>query len=673
MSTKTTASQLIYLIVFACSVCANLEDWCKQTKGNKHKLDLPNLYKLGVEGGKGKNGTVKYVNPDSQQWPQGLIIKEITPRDQKKKLHFVETEIAALKAMEKYDNTPHFVACSTAESDSGDIFYIAMTFVSGVNLSDPKFLKKVFKEGPQAMDKWMQIFRAIQNLYENDYVHGDISLENVRYNDDNNKMYLIDFDAAEPINQTPVERIGSQGYMSPKKILMYKTDIMDDVFAWVVTIAMGHASANKEERSSSGVKCNYKFGQKKLFSTYDPEQNELIELPDRCFSMMRRLDCKNVIVKNMKRVFRLAGYGTYTPKKGSHYENLTSLFVDIIKNDNPNLTFKFVTQELKILTAKYGGFVAEITKSYDNQQKNGSNLQIRKDKSSRSSKSLFNRVSHESSDLFDGMFTRFTTEVDEEDIPKFDSRFNIEEFAKELDDEDLESTASFESHSHSSEYSLTYSESQPVETQRTIETINFIVEEDEPEHQNEKELPAKLHNNLFAETNDQKLEKPGKKNPLFIVRRKREQDKSLPSILPYKPKTERDFRLPLSAIKVRHSPDVKANRVQEKEMESNLELPEIHSKYRKQIAHSLYKEPCPQKRTSANKDTPSRLVLPLIEGTPKKAQASGIKPEGRNPIDFANKVFIARGMPNSSPFKNKNLVIKDPLAIKNLKAPFKII
>jgi serine/threonine protein kinase len=301
--------------------------------------DLPALYHSAGESpiGRGSFGEVRKVTHPALAEP--IVVKMIIfSRFDENQKAYLDNELSAIAAMGKYNHSPGFIGCSYVENKGEIEFYVAMELVTGVMLKSPKFLRDHVHSAEQDMPKWLQIFWAIEAMRSEGIVHGDIKLDNVMFDKRTNKMYLIDFGAAEAINMKPVMTIGTPYYMSPAKLNGDATDIMDDVYALVVTMAVAYAAREHFDQEVAFIR---------LFSNIDRFTGVATPLGISCFAGIRSKKCQKAIVRNIKREFELAKFGTYTESPGKeHYENLTSLFVDIARADSQRPTFETVKRTL---------------------------------------------------------------------------------------------------------------------------------------------------------------------------------------------------------------------------------------------------------------------------------------------------------------------------------------
>lgn len=306
-------------------------------------------------------GMAKLENEDKEKLSASeiLFIKKFTlpPIANDDKMIVLDNEIAAMLHMKKSRVIPRFVACVKQDESGGytedPVFYIGMEAIRGYALNDPVFLKKVVQKGVGAMTYWLKVLEAIKELHKNGIVHGDIKLDNLMFDETLNRFRLIDMGCAEAESVEPGVPCGTPFYMSPAKMAVYPADPIDDIYAWVILIFMGHASTPNMMNKSSGDNCSVENSELQLSSKYDHKDEVIVPISNSCFMTVRTQKCKEWIVKNVMRVFRLAGFGRYTPSSSARdYENFTSLFVDIIRFDKETLSYDVILEELQRLVTQ---------------------------------------------------------------------------------------------------------------------------------------------------------------------------------------------------------------------------------------------------------------------------------------------------------------------------------
>lgn len=364
----------------------SLEQECREPDSADAKLNLPILFEGAKSIGKGTYGITAKVEVVLEEVKRTILIKKITIEENDTiSLDLLENEISAMKAIELFKVSPTFISCSKKNAKSGKVnYYLAMDYIDGVTLQHPCFLQEVVKEGPKAMVKWMQVFRAIEYMSSLRMIHNDIKLDNLIYDFKAKKIYLIDFGTADGLGVITTQTKGTSYYLSQSKIEEKPLNVMDDVYAWILTVASAHASSLKDDEfenlgvtnefncyknfqnfegeESKEVKLlqrlySFSNSKKKLFKQYDDKENKLVDISPSCFDMFRTPQCKAALVKNVKRVFRKAHFGEYQKPEAGNYINLTSLFADVISNDEPLLTFQFFKQQLESLLFKTQGII----------------------------------------------------------------------------------------------------------------------------------------------------------------------------------------------------------------------------------------------------------------------------------------------------------------------------
>ena len=114
--------------------------------------------------------------------------------------------------------------------------YMAMEYVEGANLKlmycdhDPVLLENV---GNIIID----MAKGLENVHESGFMHLDFKPENVLISRNAN-VYLVDFDLALPIPESPkklAKNPGTPSYMAPEQLLREPVDQRADIFAFGVT------------------------------------------------------------------------------------------------------------------------------------------------------------------------------------------------------------------------------------------------------------------------------------------------------------------------------------------------------------------------------------------------------------------------------------------------------
>lgn len=314
------------------------KEWCKspETTADWWK-SLMNILMIKETVGAGNNGQAYLIDKIQgmpSELPPTMLIKMMNMKSDALKQALFDNELSAMKAIEPYGVSPKFHKCYAVKDDKEEehMDYLIMDYINGKPLNDSEFLEHVVAQEVQAMSLWMQLFRAIQALRKEDIVHGDIKLDNVMAHNNFKLLQLIDFGCAGKQGNERMGFSGSPYYISPAKLQGKPVDIMDDIYAGVITILMAHASSPLEDEESDKT-FSQENSTKRLF--YHEQGGKYIPIGKMCFLAKRTEDCQKKIVENAKTVLEKAGYGKYEKSDGKSYPNFTSLFIDIISFKNP--------------------------------------------------------------------------------------------------------------------------------------------------------------------------------------------------------------------------------------------------------------------------------------------------------------------------------------------------
>ncbi len=327
----------------------------------------------------GMNGETFVVETNDFKY----LIKKMNMEDDILKQAYLENELSAMEVLGPSEVAPKIMACFTEVKEMNQItnIYLAMDYYEGPAISNEDFLKKVVDLKVQAMSLWLQLIDAIDIMAVNKIVHSDLKLDNIivipeknispkkinsqtspsidkaKYSKEdftvNSQLKLIDFGCASERGRERSGMLGTPYFISPNKMGSVTVDIMEDVYAWVITIMMAHAS-EKEKDNDSNVKFDQEFSAKKLFYWKGADDQEPRHIVKRCFLIHRTEICQKQITENAKVVLKDAGYGEYKPRQqGQDYETFTSLFIDILEYESPVTSLDVVIKQLQILVTKH--------------------------------------------------------------------------------------------------------------------------------------------------------------------------------------------------------------------------------------------------------------------------------------------------------------------------------
>jgi serine/threonine protein kinase len=264
------------------------------------------------------------------------------------KLARFKKELAALNHLKSSafsGQISRLVSCYTNVDPptEADIFYVVMEKAAGKPMNSEEILQTIALAGPDGIFIWLNVLRTIIGIHKSRFVHGDIKLENLIYDGNGNgNVKVIDFGcvATDGISST---LCGTYNYWSPNKLSRNLVSLIDDIFAWVMAMFATYAAPEKGFCTKYDCNCSVENSEIQLRTKYDSINKTLKPIPDNCFEGTRTHECKVAIIKNIKRVFRKAGFGSYAV---SGIDNFTSLFVDIIKFDQEHLTYTKIIRRL---------------------------------------------------------------------------------------------------------------------------------------------------------------------------------------------------------------------------------------------------------------------------------------------------------------------------------------
>lgn len=163
---------------------------------------------------RGKNGVVWIGN--CKETGKFIIIKW---HQKKPDFYFTETSDSIQSFIEEISN-------------EGRLFRI-YTYLNGIDL------QKVFEEPSKkwkdpafVVEKWIQTLEVLQTLHKNNYLHNDIKLSNILFDESTQLIRLIDLDN---LQEFPLQKAPQRSYIfsSPEQYMGYK-DLMgpwSDIFA----------------------------------------------------------------------------------------------------------------------------------------------------------------------------------------------------------------------------------------------------------------------------------------------------------------------------------------------------------------------------------------------------------------------------------------------------------
>lgn len=108
--------------------------------------------------------------------------------------------------------------------------FLAMEYVEAPNLEAQLPLPPT-----DALVVAKKLARALENIHQSDWVHGDIKPENVLRNNSNSIVKLADFSLASPVEKFEyygVEVFGTPGYLTMRRWEGRPLRPADDIFAW---------------------------------------------------------------------------------------------------------------------------------------------------------------------------------------------------------------------------------------------------------------------------------------------------------------------------------------------------------------------------------------------------------------------------------------------------------
>ena len=133
-------------------------------------------------------------------------------------------------------NHPNITTIYSIE-ESGDLSFIVMEYIDGVELSD-KIKSALFTV--EGMIKCsVQIAEALEAAHKKGIVHRDIKSQNIMMTEEG-KVKIMDFGVAKMGKGSPVTKkgatIGTLGYIPPEQIRGVKADVRSDIFSFGVVM-----------------------------------------------------------------------------------------------------------------------------------------------------------------------------------------------------------------------------------------------------------------------------------------------------------------------------------------------------------------------------------------------------------------------------------------------------
>jgi len=167
-------------------------------------------YRIGSEIGAGTQGHV-YSGVD-RSTGRTIAVKEFSSAyscfaSATIQQQWIEKEISALQALSRSQYSVHYL--DTIRTSNKTL--VITEFVKGDELHD--FIMQYGEVGiPIGVAKqiFRQILLGVQEIHQAGFVHLDLKLENIMYDEKNNKVTIIDFGFAEPCRDSPT---------SPEKLL----------------------------------------------------------------------------------------------------------------------------------------------------------------------------------------------------------------------------------------------------------------------------------------------------------------------------------------------------------------------------------------------------------------------------------------------------------------------
>lgn len=271
-------------------------------------MSCDELFRSGHLLGKGSFGEVRRVTfPSADGSRPKTAMKKMSPRDSWEKTQIL-TEISALNAASDSKYTPRLYGCSTTSTN----VYLIQTLL-GHDLDSVSFRNKIAGQTcAESLGLYRQMFAGLRDLWNAGFVHNDIKPANMMANDDDTRVYLIDFGLAQTNNArnkgmgTPIfmppSKFSGTGYVSQK----------DDMYSIALSIAVLEAPRSYDAIFPYGIR-NYK---------------------GNCFEKHNDLICRNALIPKVKSTLQTAGYGSEQSSATKDTINFTTLLLKMVEYDN---------------------------------------------------------------------------------------------------------------------------------------------------------------------------------------------------------------------------------------------------------------------------------------------------------------------------------------------------
>jgi len=189
-----------------------------------------------VKLGEGANGLVKQVmvskeEPEFIPAVKMIDMNGLTDEEINSKKDSIASEVATLQEVNLKNIGPRFFGCLLNQSK----VYIMLELFNE-RIGDPKFkVANHFKSGFERLDLISDIFRAVMELWQAEFIHGDIKPDNLVLNNQKS-VVLVDFGTAQKFSEKN-NFLGTPPYMCKEKHSESILYVETDLYAAILTAA----------------------------------------------------------------------------------------------------------------------------------------------------------------------------------------------------------------------------------------------------------------------------------------------------------------------------------------------------------------------------------------------------------------------------------------------------